>query len=163
MSKSGYRHGRGQNRKGRSKGEGQWFALPYKTIQSDAFRSLSGAALKAFFELRARFNGSNNGRLHLSQQECARLLNMSKSTAGRAFNELEEKGFIVKIRQGYFTGGVATEWRVTDQKYNGSPATRDWEAWQNPQKPRAKKTKARCSIGPMMGIDDPPPYRGPKP
>lgn len=162
MSRSGNRRGRGQDRTGRSKRDGQWFALPYKMIQSNAFRSLNGASLKVFLELRSRFHGSNNGRLHLSQQECARLLNISKSTAGRAFKELEEKGFIVKIRQGYFTRGLATEWQVTDQKYNDQPASRDWEAWRPPHDCQPRKTKRRCPNGPMLGFEDPPPYRGPK-
>ena len=161
------RRGRGHDRKGRSKHDGQYVNVPYKMIHSLAFRSLNGAALKVFFELRSRFNGSNNGQLHLSQQEAAKFLGMSKSTAQRAFDELELEGFIAKTRQGMFYRGLASEWRVTDQRYNGEPATRDWEAWRpdtdgTRSKPNRPKREHRPVAEPIIALINPPEYRGPR-
>ena len=55
--------GRGINAKGRSIGEGQYAHLSYAMLQSLAWRSFSGAAVKVFLELRRRFHGANNGSL----------------------------------------------------------------------------------------------------
>src|SRR6516225_31029 len=84
----------------RSRSEDQFFALSYAMARSPAFRSLSGAALKVFLEVRTRFNGGNNGELSLSLDEAARLLGIGKGTAQRAFAELQEKGFLRMIQRG---------------------------------------------------------------
>src|SRR3546814_1162748 len=82
--------------------------------QSIAFRSLSGAALKVFIELRCRYNGGNNGALTLSMDEGARLLGISKMTVHRALKELQEKGLVKMTRRGQWYGRVATTWATTD-------------------------------------------------
>lgn len=120
------------NATGRNEGDGQFVPVPYSTSRSAAFRSLSGQAVKVWVELRSRYNGYNNGQLSLSFQEAAELLQMSKSTVGRAFKELETKGFIKLRKPGQWYGRLAAEWIVTDQKFNGNLATRDWTKWQPP-------------------------------
>jgi hypothetical protein len=57
--------------------------LQYELVNSDAWRTLSGPAIKVFLELRTRYHGGNNGRLHLSLDEAARLLGLGKSTVQR--------------------------------------------------------------------------------
>ena len=121
--------GRGQDRKGRSKNDDQFMKLPYGMIRCDAFRSLRGATLKVFLELRSRYNGFNNGSVFLSLREAAETLGMSKTTAGNAFTELEEKGFIRKTKQGLFERSAATEWELTDCKFNGDPPKRSFMPW----------------------------------
>jgi DNA-binding HxlR family transcriptional regulator len=118
-----------QNKKGRSKSEGQYMTLTYFQVHHTAWRSLSGNAVKVFIELRSRYNGGNNRKLRLSLDEGARLLGISKSTVSRAFAELEEKGFIEKTRQGQWYGREATEWRITDLRCDKNLATRDWQNW----------------------------------
>src|SRR3546814_15804876 len=95
--------------------------------QSIAFRSLSGAALKVFIELRCRYNGGNNGALTLSMDEGARLLGISKMTVHRALKELQEKGLVKMTRRGQWYGRVATTWATTDVSLDGIPPTRDWQ------------------------------------
>lgn len=133
------KRGRGVDQRGDSKREGQFFKLFYIMAHSSAFRSLSGGSLKVLVELRCRFNGGNNGKVFLSYQEAADILGMSKSTAARAFSELEEKGFIRKARPGHFYGRRATEWILTDCPHEGHPATRDWQAWR-PKRQGKNKT-----------------------
>lgn len=125
---------RRRNGHGRSKNQGgQYFALPYSVARSLAWRSLSGAAVKVFLELRCRFTirgdgiANNNGELALSLDEGARLLGLGKTTVSRALEELERAGFIAKVKAGHWYGRKATEYRVTDQSWRGEPPTRDWQ------------------------------------
>jgi hypothetical protein len=82
----------------------QFAGLSYRLLNSPAWRSLSGPAVKVWLELRTRFNGGNNGQLCLSLEDAARLLGMSKSTAARAFRELAEKGFVKQPIDGRASG-----------------------------------------------------------
>ena len=117
------------NATGRNEGEGQYAPLSYTMLQSPAWRSLNGSAVKVFLELRATYNGRNNGELSLSFQRAADLLGMSKSSVARAFKQLEERGFVRKTKEGQWYGRLAAEYIVTDKSFNGHPAGRDWEKW----------------------------------
>jgi hypothetical protein len=125
------------NKTGRSARGGQWIPLPYPLCRSPAFRSLGGAALKVFIELRCRFNGCNNGDLTLSLGDAARLLGLSKSTAVRAFAELEAKGLIFKTSPGNWYGRRAATWAVTTEPLHlpraELRARDDWKRWDGEQ------------------------------
>ncbi len=133
----------------------QYFSVSYAMAQSPAWRSLSGAALKVWVELRCRFNGRNNGQLSLSWDEAARLLGLGKGTVGRAFAELEAKGFIKMTKRGQWYGRRATTWAVTDKSYQGHLAAHAWKHWKSPaKKVRAwAKTESRYRDGPYSSAD----------
>lgn len=147
------------------KNEGSYLNLPYFTLKSPAWRSLSGGAIKVLLELHTRFNGANNGMVYLSLNEAAENLGMGKATAQRAFVELELKGFIVKTKAGNWYQRQAHEWRLTmkgTQAAKGKrvPPTHDWKVW----KPAPKKQKrgsdvepSRINLGP---IENPEPLDG---
>jgi DNA-binding MarR family transcriptional regulator len=123
-----------QNQRGRSKNpDGQYWPLTYYLLKHEAWRGLSGKAIKVLCELRRRYTvkgdgkSNNNGRITLSLDEGARLLHMGKTTVQRALKELEAAGFIIKTRQGQWYGRMATEWRLTEEPYKGEPPTRDWQ------------------------------------
>ncbi len=137
------------NAKGRNDTE-QFVPMPYAMLRGPAWRSLSGPAVKVWLELRSRFRGGNNGELSLSLDEAAKLLGIGKTTAMRAFNELEERGFIRKVKQGQWYGRLATEWAVTDRSFRGQNPTRDWKDWK-PAKRR--KSGSRFRDGPI-GLPD---------
>lgn len=106
--------------------------IPYATAKNDAFRGLSGAALKVFIELRCRYivrgdGSTNNGEITLSLDEGARLLGLGKATVKRALDELIAAGFVKKTRQGQWYGRKASCYAVTDCPLKGKPATRDWQ------------------------------------
>lgn len=126
--------------------EGQYAPLPYALLKSDAWRSLSGAAVKVFLELHTRFNGSNNGKLTLSYAEAAEALGMGKATVQRAYAELVEKGLVVLEREGNWYHRQAHEWRLTIksvQKTKGTtPPTHDWRNF------RTQKTKRGSGTDP---------------
>jgi hypothetical protein len=124
------RLGRPVDKKGRSKGDGQYALLPYALLHSPAWRSLSGAAVKVFLELRTRFHGTNNGGLILSLDEAARLLPIGKATVMRALVELQQKGLIVCTRKGQWYGRLASTWAVSDLRIGDALATNAWRAWQ---------------------------------
>lgn len=153
MAKPGKRRGRRINAKGRNDTE-QFVAVPYSMARSAAFRSLSGPALKVWMELRSRFNGRNNGELSLSLDEGARLLGMSKTTVGRAFTELKEKGFVVMTRRGQWYGRLATTWAVTDRSHNGHLPTNAWRHWRPDTKGADLKTAPRYRDGPYPENDN---------
>lgn len=141
----------------RQKEEGQYVNLPYSQLRSEAWRSLSGAAVKVWLELHTRFKGTNNGRLFLSLNEAAESLGMGKATVQRAYVELEAKGFIVKTRAGNWYQRQAHEWRLTTkptQKGKGKrvPPTHDWKTWKLPPKKRKRGSKSepsRIDLGPI--------------
>ena len=116
------------NRKGRNTDE-QYVKLSYRMLRSDAWRSLSGPAVKVYHELRTRYMGTNNGHLTLSLDEAKRLLGLGKATVGRALTELQAKGFIVMTKRGQWYGRLATKYEVTDKPVNGLPATNAWKHW----------------------------------
>ena len=118
----------------------QYLGISYVMAHSPAFRSLSGAALKVWIELRTRFNGWNNGRITLSWDEAARILHMGKTTIGRAFDELEEKGFIVMTKRGQWYGRMASEWAVTDRQLDGHLPTNAWKNWRAQPKPKNRSS-----------------------
>jgi hypothetical protein len=126
--------GRKVNATGRSIGEGQYASVAYSFLQSAAWRSLSGPAVKVWLELRTRYNGGNNGKLALSLDAAARVLRLGKATIARALAELEEKGFIVRTKRGKWYGREASLYRTTDKSAGGSPPTNDWKHWQPPEK-----------------------------
>ena len=102
--------------------------------------SVTGAALKVWVELRSRFSGRNNGRITLSWDEAARILHMGKTTIGRAFDELEEKGFIVMTKRGQWYGRMASEWAVTDRQLDGHLPTNAWKNWRAQPKPKNRSS-----------------------
>ena len=118
--------------------EEQYINLPYVFIKSPAWRSLSGAAVRLWFELSLRFNGGNNGKLTLSFAEAADALNIGKATVQSAYKELEAKGFIVLERQGNWYGRRAHEWRLTTKPTETAKGrvapTHDWREWKPPKK-----------------------------
>ncbi|MCK0102349.1 helix-turn-helix domain-containing protein [Pseudohalocynthiibacter sp. F2068] len=120
------------------KGKEQYVNMPYPMLRSKAWRSLSGAAVKIWFELHSRFHGGNNGTLHLSMNEAAEILGLGKATVKRGFDELQAKGFIVLEKEGAWYHRRAHEWRLTTKpvvtRYKRSPATNDWRKWQPPEK-----------------------------
>ena len=129
--------GRGVNATGRSERAQQFWMLTYSMARSPAFRSLSGAAVKILVELRCRFDGENNGRLHLSYAEAANMLGLGKATIHRAFAELQATGFLRQTRRGARYCRLASEWLCTDlPAAKGEPAGNDWRRWQGPPKIR---------------------------
>lgn len=135
--------------KGKRGMEEQYAPLPYPLLKSKAWRSLSGAAVKVYLELHTRFNGGNNGQLHLSMNEAAEALGIGKATVQRAFAELQNRGFLVLTNPGNWYHRRAHDWRLTTKAtmtVAGSvAATNDWRAWVPEKTGRGSNTEPSAS------------------
>ncbi|MEQ8315109.1 MAG: hypothetical protein RL839_06570 [Gammaproteobacteria bacterium] len=63
-------------------------------------------------------------------REAMKRIPCAKGTAQRAFKELEEKGFIVKVDESLFNSRFMSKsrtWRLTWMPYNFKPPTNNWE------------------------------------
>ena len=101
-------------------------------LTSSAYRSLSCYSRCLLLELGARYNGDNNGQIHMSVREAAGLLGCSQPTACKALHELEDRGFIRAHEKGAFHVKVrhSTTWILTEHSYAGQPATKDFMRWE---------------------------------
>lgn len=133
-----------QRRKGKRSDDGQYVNMPYAMLKSTAWRSLSGNAVRLWFELHTRFNGGNNGQLSLSLNEAVELLGMGKATVQRAFQELEDRGFLALEEKGNWYHRRAHRWRLTTkpmQRAKGKEsATNEWRHWRPKKTKRGSKT-----------------------
>jgi hypothetical protein len=116
----------------------RWLQLRHWLLRSTAWRSLTGNARALYIEIAMRYNGSNNGRIPYSAREAIAALHISKSTAGRLFKILEDRGFIVCTKRGAFslkTTKDASEWRLTeyDSDVPVAHATKNFMRWRPPE------------------------------
>ncbi len=68
-----------------------------------------------------------------STREAASKINCNVKTACKAFDVLQERGFILCAEQSQFnskTGSKAREWILTWMPYMGKKPTHEWENWQ---------------------------------
>ena len=102
----------------------------YEQIESQAFKYLTGGALKLLIMVRKRFNGVNNGKISFSVREGRDLLGYSMNTVARYFDELVDKGFLRIKEKGSFTYKKrhATTWIITCEEYNNQKS-RDFKHW----------------------------------
>ncbi len=77
--------------------------------------------------------GSNNGRIPYSLREAATDLHVSKATAMRALQRLQDHGFVVLMKRGHFDFKLkhAAEWRLTEFACDvtGELPTKDFTRW----------------------------------
>jgi DNA-binding transcriptional MocR family regulator len=103
---------------------------------SAAWHDLNAVARSVYCEMAKRYagDGSNNGRIPYSIREAATELRISRTTASRALNLLEDHGFIVAVAKGAFSlkKRHATEWRLTEFPCDVTHAlpTKDFMRWQ---------------------------------
>lgn len=140
--------------KSNRRSEGQYLPLPYSQIRSDAWRSLSGAAVRLWLELHTRYNGGNNGKLILSYAEAGAALGMGKATVMRAYQDLVEKGFLMMESEGDWYSRRAHEWRLTTKPMQTTKgkvtATQDWHQYRTPKQKRgAASEPSKLSVVPF--------------
>ena len=116
--------------------EEQYKKLRHHMLASDAWRALSGSAIKVYLEICRRFNGRNNGQIHLSQADAAKLLFLSKSTVKRSLDALCKMGFIKYATKGSFYGRRAATFVLTDKSHQGHHPTNEWLQWRFPENRR---------------------------
>lgn len=85
-------------------------------LGSPAWQDLSGNARAVYVEMKARYNGKNNGLLTMSTREAGDAINATNDTGSRALRELIEHGFLVVTEASSFVRkvGVARSFRLTE-------------------------------------------------
>jgi MarR family len=125
----------------RKKGERgpRFVQLFHWMINMPVWHSLSPRAVVAYLEFAKRYDGTNNGRLHLSARELAEAWNWSKGAASYAIKELVEKGFIEITRTSGFNvkdrKRQAAEYRLTAFFCNLTQrsASKTFSKWRPPE------------------------------
>jgi biotin operon repressor len=124
-----------RKRAARYPGEPRHVRLYHWFMRTEAWRALDCVARCAYVELAQRYAGAgtNNGRLPFSLREMSEALNISKTTAQRAMQQLEGRGFIVRTKLGAFSlkERHASEWRLTEFgcDVTGALPTKEFATW----------------------------------
>ena len=128
--------------------------LHHFLIDCHAWRSLEAVARAIYIEIARRYAGpgSNNGRIPYSVREAVAALNIGKTTACRAMQALQDRGFIVCTRKGAFSLKTrhATEWRLTEHPCDVSHTclgSKEFMRWMPP--PPLPPRKAGRTIKPL--------------
>ncbi len=108
---------------------GQWRPIYVKVLESEAFLSLSFKARCLLMLLQQHEYPNRNGQLGMSEKRAAKLLRCAPNTASKAFEELIDRGFIIRSFDGDYTRGMASEWIITYLPYQGREPTNEWEEW----------------------------------
>ncbi|WP_376873333.1 hypothetical protein [Albirhodobacter sp. R86504] len=134
------------------KGGGSKFVQVFHGImKTPAWQDLSPTARALYVELKARFNGKNNGQIMLSHREAGALLNLHRNSLGKFFNELVDHGFIHATSEPHLgpSGiGQTTKWAFDEMRVDATPARQAFRSWSAPRvienrKPRTKSVTPR--------------------
>jgi hypothetical protein len=90
--------------------------LYHQDLETPAFTSLDCKARALLLEFHREYNGHNNGEIVLPVKEAMQRLGIgSTHTMLRAFQALEDRGFIVATSRGAFHAGAkhSTKWELT--------------------------------------------------
>lgn len=126
---------RKRRKTGRYDKEARHVRLYHSMLKTLAWKSLTGNARAIYVDIASRYGGpgSNNGRIPYSVRDVAKSLKIGKSTAAKAIQLLQDRGFIVEVTKGAFSRKVkhATEWRLTEFSCDITDAlpTRDYLHW----------------------------------
>ena len=92
---------------------GSFIQLPHAILESSEYAVLSAHAVKALIDLFAQFRGENNGDFTAAWSVMRKRGWKSKAMLYRALNELIDKGWIIKTRQGgrYLCSLYAVTWK----------------------------------------------------
>lgn len=119
----------------KKKGKGESFVkLTRHMLGHPAWLDLSTGARCIYIEIRKRYNGNNNGEIHLSCREAGENAKCGKNTASKLFKELQEHGFIKESIKGRFRNKWASTWILTNEEYGGHHKTDEWVKWQPKEK-----------------------------
>jgi hypothetical protein len=129
----------------------------YYVMETEAWKSLGCVERAMYIDIASRYAGpgSNNGRIGYSVRDAAENLHIGKSTAARALEKLEDRGFIVAEKLGAFSLKLkhATEWRLTEfpsDIVQGQLATKEFIHWKPQPKNKTRYLQRDLSV-PVAG------------
>jgi hypothetical protein len=129
----------------------RYVGLRYWLLESTAWRSLPCTARALYLEIAKRYNGRNNGCIPYSVRQAYRDLHISKTTASRALQLLQDRGFIVCTKKGSFSWKTvrdASEWRLTEYSSDFPPehASKEFMRWQPAEPESNEPLKSRTRV-----------------
>lgn len=122
--------------------------------QERAWKALRASSRVVYIEIKAQYNGYNNGRIMASERFLAARTGLAKNTVSRALEELQAKGFLAATKQGSLGvegKGHGSNWRLTEigqPGFNGGRPTREFKDWRpGKQKPGRRINPGRTQNG----------------
>lgn len=114
---------------------GSFLALPHAVLNHEKYFSLSMHARALLFDIYSQYNGKNNGDFQATYKFLFSRGWRSRDTIHKKLNELMDKGFLIKTRQGgrHQCSLYAVTWQAIDicgGKLDTSPtnvAPGDWK------------------------------------
>ena len=107
--------------------------------QEPAWLALSFGARCLYVEIKAIYNGQNNGRIMCSVRHAARIVGSTPKSAEKFLREIQGHGFIVETTPGALGvegKGKGKLWRLTELGFMGDQPTKNYRDW----KPQKNKT-----------------------
>ena len=117
---------KGHLNNGRSKGGERYVKIPVSINNSLSWKRLSCTAKVAWVAIGFMYNGYNNGTIGISSRRLAEDMGVTKSTAARAIRELQNWGFLDRVKASSFSQKrLCAEYRLTHLHCNktGQPAS----------------------------------------
>ncbi|MDD7313165.1 MAG: hypothetical protein PUH03_02265 [bacterium] len=114
-------------RRGKAYDGERFMAISFPMFEHSSFKTLSDKARSILLLMLYRYNGSNNGEIHLTSREIQKWYGYGKGTAHQKLIELYEHGFIFPVKIGCFTTRLGTIWRLTFKKTDKDIPTNDWK------------------------------------
>lgn len=165
-----------QDKRGRSRSGPPYVQLFHWLRRTEAWRSLAPYSRLLYIEIRARYNGQNNGDIAMSYRDAMDLLGCSNVPVMNGFRELEERGFIRPAVKGSFNwkahqsgSNRATRWTITelpvDVPERVLTPTYEFKQWTapppEPSKHTGRKKKTRSENLTRMALETHPISEGP--
>jgi hypothetical protein len=135
----------------------RYLSMSHYLIKSEAWKSLGCIARAVYLDMAARYYGSNNGRIVYSIRCAVDELRIGNATAKRAFDDLEDRGFIVATKRGAFSlkQRHASEWRLTEYQCDltHSLPTKDFMRWTpDKNKTRYPQRNRTVAVAEAIGV-----------
>ena len=103
--------------------------LENELMESPAWRSLKPIDKALFIELKHRCRPAINGYLGFGVRDAAQILGCKPETVSSAFVRLQDRGFIVLMRESNWQMHKAREWRLTTDVWQEKYPTNNWKDW----------------------------------
>jgi hypothetical protein len=107
--------------------------LDHALMRTPAWQSLCPGEMALLLYIWGKHNGTNNGEIGCGRREIQERFGCNPNTAIKWLHGLREKGFIAATVRGSFNqktgGGRTTRWRLTMEKFDGEPPTREYLSW----------------------------------
>lgn len=105
-------------------------ALPVRMIKSIAYQTLTPQAKVLMMLLQIHWR--NDKLVDYGVREAAEKIPCDRRTVSKAFNQLQERGFVTCIELAFFSSRTQSKsrtWRLEWMPFNDNSPTNTWEKW----------------------------------